>query len=212
MPAKKAYGRNPENQRYAEIRVLNTFQIRSFWFIFEKKSRESKKKNKPGLAAFILLLTISSLSLQAHPFYVSICDINYNTQNQSLEISIRLFTTDIEKTMDDWGAEKLYLGEQNESPKADSVLAAYLPTVLEIKTDEKATPPFQYLGKEVEGEMCWIYIEVPNIPAFEQASVSNRILFQSFPTQTNLIHFNNKGEIKNLLLTKNSPSGVLRWE
>jgi len=171
-----------------------------------------RKKNKLGLAVFILLLTISSISLQAHPFYVSICDINYNTKNQSLEISIRLFTTDIEQAMEEWGAGKLHLGENNESPKADSALAAYFPHVLEIKAGNKNAPPFQYLGKEVEGELCWIYIEIPNVPAFEEATVSNRILFQSFPTQTNLIHFNNKGEIKNLLLNTGSPSGTLHWE
>ena len=31
---------------------------------------------------------------QAHPFYVSICQIDYNKENSSLEISIKIFADD----------------------------------------------------------------------------------------------------------------------
>ena len=34
-----------------------------------------------------------------HPFFVSMTDINYNDNNKSLEISVRIFTDDLENTL-----------------------------------------------------------------------------------------------------------------
>lgn len=146
----------------------------------------------------------------AHPFYVSICEINYNTTSKSLEISLRIFTDDLENALQDWGAGKLYLGEVNEIEKADSVLEDYIFKVLSIELDQKKTN-LEFLGKEVEQELTWIYLEAKNISDFEKISITNRLLFQSFPGQTNLIHVNKHQEIKSLLLTKNNPSDEMEW-
>ncbi len=146
----------------------------------------------------------------AHPFYVSICEINYNTTSKSLEISLRIFTDDLENALQDWGAGKLYLGEVNEIEKADSVLEDYIFKVLSIELDQKKTN-LEFLGKEVEQELTWIYLEAKNIADFEKISITNRLLFQSLPGQTNLIHVNKHQEIKSLLLTKNNPSDEMEW-
>lgn len=172
------------------------------------------KLRKKHQALRILLLTFlifGSSFLSAHPFYVSICEVNYNSETKSLEISLRIFTDDLEKTMQDWSAEKLYLGENNESQKTDSLLKNYILQELTIAVDGKSTP-FHFIGKEVVQALTWIYLETENISDFEKIELSNRILFQTFPSQTNLVHVNNKGETKSLLLTKNNPVGELNWE
>ncbi len=172
------------------------------------------KLRKKHQALRILLLTFlifGSSFLSAHPFYVSICEVNYNSETKSLEISLRIFTDDLEKTMQDWSAEKLYLGENNESQKTDSLLKNYILQELTIAVDGKSVP-FHFIGKEVVQALTWIYLETENISDFEKIELSNRILFQTFPSQTNLVHVNNKGETKSLLLTKNNPVGELNWE
>lgn len=170
------------------------------------------RKNHNAIRFILLTFFLFAGTLfGAHPFYVSISELNYNNETKSLEISLRIFTNDLERTMQDWSAEKLYLGEENESPKADSLLKNYVLQELTIAVKGK-TVPIHFIGKEVEQELTWIYFETLNTPSFDQIKISNRILFQSFPAQTNLVHVNNKGEIKSLLLTKNNPAGELNWD
>ncbi len=163
----------------------------------------------PFLLIFLLALSFSKL--QAHPFYVSICEMNYKNDEGRLEISLRIFTDDLEIAMQNWGLGKLNLGEKNENPKADSLISLYVLKLLRIQVQTKNIP-IRYLGKEVERELSWVYLEVDNLSDFDEIKISNRILFQSFAGQSNLIHVNQHHEIKNLLLTKNNPEGILKWE
>ena len=146
----------------------------------------------------------------SHPFYVCICEIDYKSENKSLEISLRIFTDDLENTLQDWGSKKPYLGESNEIDEADSFLKKYILQVLNIEIDDKKQM-LNYLGKEVEQELTWIYLEANNIPDFDKITISNRLLLQSFPSQTNLVHVNHRQKTKSLLLTKNNPSDELKW-
>ena len=159
----------------------------------------------------IFLFSLGLPFLHAHPFFVGICDINYKSETQVVEISLRFFTSDLEKTMEDWNASHLYLGEKNEVSNADSLLRTYVLQEFFLELDGKK-PRLNFLGKEVQQELCWIYLEAKDIPDFNKIRVTNRLLFQSFPAQTNLIHVNQRQEIKNLLLTKNNPSGELTWD
>jgi len=160
---------------------------------------------------FLILFIIGFQVFGSHPFYVSICEVDYKSETKSLEISLRIFTDDLESTLQDWGTEKPFLGESNEIAQADSLLKKYILQVLNIEIDNKKQI-LNYLGKEVEQELTWIYLEAQNIPDFEQITISNRLLLQSFPNQTNLIHVNHRHKIKSLLLSKKNPSDQLEWE
>ena len=160
---------------------------------------------------FLSLFLLGSPLFGSHPFYVSICEMNYKSETESLEISLRIFTDDLERTLQDWGTEKLYLGELNESPKTDSLLKKYILQVLSIEIEGETTS-VEFIGKEVEQALTWVYLEAKNVPNFDKIMISNRMLFQSFPEQTNLIHVNQRGKIKSLLLTKNNPTGELAWD
>lgn len=159
----------------------------------------------------ILFLLFGNTLFGSHPFYVSICEIDYKSETQSLELSMRIFTNDLEQTMLDWGSKKLYLGEEKEYPAADSILKNYIFQVFSIEIDEQKQE-LTYLGKEVELELTWLYFEVKEISDFDEIRIEDRLLIQSFPLQTNLIHVNHREKIKSLLLTKNNTSDKLTWD
>lgn len=161
--------------------------------------------------AFFIFFFVGFQLFGAHPFYVSICEMDYNSETKGLEISLRIFTSDLEKSLQDRYPCKINLGENNESPKTDSILQAYVFQELRLNVNDKRTS-FQFVGKEVDNELTWIYFEAKDIPDFDKISIHNRILIQSFPNQTNLIHVNNRKEIKSLLLTKNNSFGELTWD
>lgn len=172
-----------------------------------------KVRKNPKLVRFLffILFFIGFQVFGAHPFYVSICEIDYKSETKSLEISLRIFTEDLENTLQDWGTDKLYLGETNEIAQADSLLKKYIFQELSIEIEEEKLQ-LEFLGKEIEQELTWIYLEAKNIPDFDKIKISNRLLVQSFPSQTNLIHVNHRQQTKSLLLSKNNPSDELVWE
>ncbi|MBN2237382.1 MAG: hypothetical protein JW729_07470 [Bacteroidales bacterium] len=171
------------------------------------------KVRKKYFAIRLVLMLLFSSAFQvvtAHPFYVSICEIDFNQKLNRLEISLRIFTNDLEKNMEDLGFGKLYLGEKNESENADMILKNYISSILKLQVDRINLTP-NYLGKETNQELTWIYLEVKDVEAFSEIEISNRLLYQSFATQTNLVHVKNKDETKSLLLTKNNSQGRLQW-
>jgi hypothetical protein len=169
-----------------------------------------RKNSKAKRLSFLLVFFVGFQLLGAHPFYVSICEMDYKSETKTLEISLRIFTDDLEQTIKDWSNKKPYLGETNEIASADSLIKTYIFQILSIDVNEKEAK-FEFLGKDVEQELIWIYLEAKNILDFNKITISNRLLFQSYPNQTNLIHVNHRQKTKSLLLTKNNPSDELSW-
>lgn len=159
---------------------------------------------------FIFLFAFGIPLLQAHPYFVSVCEMKYEPKTKSLNVSLRLFVDDLEKSLEDLGVDNLNLGEKTEREDADLTLKKYIEQELLVEIDQKRVV-LNFLGKEVENDLCFIFLEAGHIEPFEKIKISNRVLFQSFPTQTNLVHCTNQEQTKSLLLSRNSPSGELVW-
>ncbi|MCF6333363.1 MAG: hypothetical protein L3J11_08765 [Draconibacterium sp.] len=75
---------------------------------------------------FVCLFTFCPVATNAHPFYVSICQVDYNKENQSLEISVKIFANDLLVALEKAGATKIFLGEKKENPETDKFIFNYL--------------------------------------------------------------------------------------
>jgi hypothetical protein len=74
---------------------------------------------------FILFFAGTGMGL-AHPFYVSICQMGYNRQNHSLEISVKIFADDLQTALNNRNIENLFLGEPKENPESNHYISEYL--------------------------------------------------------------------------------------
>ena len=143
-----------------------------------------------------------------HPFYVSICQIDYNEQNSSLEISVKIFADDLLIALENRKLKDLHLGEKQENPKTDEIVFNYLKEKLSVRTDDK-TCNFSFVGKEIEDNAVWCYLEVTEVSPFKKIEVTNGILTEIYDAQNNIIQVENKGKILNLLLKKDNQTGEL---
>lgn len=137
----------------------------------------------------------------AHPFYVSICQIDFNKENQSLEISVKTFADDLILALENAGAKKIYLGEEKENPETDQFIFDYLKSNLKIKVNGKLFN-FRFVGKEIETDVVWTYLEIEGISALNEIEVECSILVEVLETQSNIIQINDGTGIKILLLSK----------
>lgn len=146
-----------------------------------------------------------------HPFYVSVTEINHNQEANTLECTIKTFTTDIEQSLKDQGFENLLIGTEEELSTTDSLINNYLKEVFAFKVNEEALA-FNYLGKEVEDDVTWIYLEIHDIPELKSIEITNKLLFDFQETQTNLVHLFTNNEEYSFLFKKGRETDVLEFK
>ena len=59
-----------------------------------------------------------------------------------------------------------------------------------------------FLGKEVDIDATWCYVEIVNITALETMTVTNTLLFDAFEDQINLVHVKANDQKKSLVFSK----------
>ncbi|WP_297089626.1 DUF6702 family protein [uncultured Draconibacterium sp.] len=158
--------------------------------------------------SFILFATISAYS---HPFYVSICQVDYNEQNRSLEISLKVFADDLLLALEQEGHKKLYLGEAKENERTDEFIFSYLKNKIYF-TVHNTHVPYYFIGKEVEKEVVWIYLEASGVSDFDKFEVDCTLLTEVYSDQRNIIQLSKNGIIKNLLLDIRKTTGTLEFK
>ncbi len=157
-------------------------------------------------AAYVSLAAI----VLAHPFYVTICQIDHNPDTRSLEVTFRFFTDDLERALDSHAETHLYLGTDRELAETDRHLLDYLASRVRLEVDGEPVE-LRFVGKEVEPDVSWCYVEVLDVVAPSRLTMTNRILLEHFETQTNIVHATVDGEQRSLLLRAGAAVGTLEF-
>ncbi len=163
------------------------------------------------LIILVLSLFLGVFSSQAHPFYVSICQVNFNQQNQSLEISVKIFADDLLVALSEEGHDKIYIGEERENIRTDEYIFNYLTDKIRFSVNEKEVQA-HFVGKETEKDVVWTYLEINDIAVLNDIEVNCNLLTDVYSDQSNIIQVNKNGKIKNLLLSKRDSSGRLNFD
>lgn len=122
-----------------------------------------------------------------HPFFVSVTELNFNSKNNSLEVSCKMFLDDLQN-----GLSKLYkrtidLNNAKAEAENNKILADYVTKHFSIATDAKATA-LKFVGFEVEKESVYCYFEAGNIAQPKKVQLNNEILIDFKPEQINIMH------------------------
>ena len=153
---------------------------------------------------------ISALLLVLHPFYVSITSVDYNEQAQRVEISCRIFYDDLEAALKSGRNMKVDLMKPTDKPATDSLLAAYLRDHFRLSVNGKPSP-LHYVGYEIEDDVAWCFLEADNIRVVNNIAITNRILFDQFPKQSNILHVTAYGQRKSKKLDNPERSVAFEW-
>jgi hypothetical protein len=158
-----------------------------------------------------LVFCVAMVVAPLHDFHASITRIDYNAESKLLEITVRVFTDDMSKGLDDFSGAKLNFGSPMESPNVEDKLPEYLKQHFTIQADGKPVS-YKYLGKELEDDATWIYLESGKIKASKSVEITNTILTDHFEDQANIINLNIRGQKNTLGLNKGTPSGTIELD
>ena len=121
---------------------------------------------------------------------MSICDMEYNAKTKSLEIVVKLFVDDFEKVLERETGDPIFIGEENENWKTDEFITTYFETHFQISQNEKRLPN-KYVGKEIDKDYAWVYIEIPHFKLNKPSILKNTLLIDYFDSQTNKVNYKN---------------------
>ncbi|MDN3687145.1 DUF6702 family protein [Cyclobacterium jeungdonense] len=157
------------------------------------------------------ITAVLSLWWLVHPFYISLTDMVYNEEHQTIEIAQKIFWNDMEVALSNATETSVDFLSPQQPDKLDSLIARYLLAHNQILI-QGDTVRLQYLGHEVEGEAAWFYMESEKVPSPKQITIYNGILIDDFPEQQNIINFYKNRKPKSLLTRKGKTGGVLILE
>jgi len=158
----------------------------------------------------MLYSILNIISLLLHPFYLSITAIDYNEQAHRVEISARIFYDDLEAALKDARDLKIDLINPTDKSATDSLLSAYFLDHLRLSVNGKPVS-VRYVGYEIDEDVAWCFLEAVNINRVERLRIDNRILFDHFPKQSNILHVTAYGKRQSTKLDNPERTAVFEW-
>lgn len=153
------------------------------------------------------ILTAATL----HKFYVSTTRIEYVPQEQSLQIITEIFTDDIEETLNKRATRAVHLDSNKETKEDELLLRDYLFKKFSVFVNgKKAT--FDYIGREYDIDRVKIYLEITSVKELKTLEIENKLLFDIYEDQQNIIHIKTPKARRSLVLEKENPKGLLNFE
>ena len=159
---------------------------------------------------YLILFIIPLLSFSAHKYYLSLTQIEYRSELQSVQVTINVFMNDIEEALNKDYNIDLRLHTKKELPNNDVYFKKYLKEKLHFKIDDVAKE-FNFIGKEYDGDLVYFYLEIENVKEVNSIEIENKILTKHFPEQKNLIKSKVGKKHKSILLTAKNDKGLLKF-
>ncbi len=129
-----------------------------------------------------------SINVWAHPLHVSICEVEYDGEDQALEIVLRMFIDEMESAVLEEHGQRLSLGEVNQLLQADSLIQLYLKKHFSISINSQENE-LEYLGNETENtDRIVCYMTITDIEKIETITFFNELFQELFDDQINMVH------------------------
>jgi len=148
-----------------------------------------------------MLCGIVLVSFELHKFYISKTIIEYNAGTQIFEITTKLFTDDLDMTLSSFAGKQLHLGTQQEHPEANAILEEYIKKHFAFVIDGVPID-WRWVGKEVESDLTYCYMEFYRTPDFSSLTVTNDLLMSDFDGQQNIVDLSMMGSTQTLVFFK----------
>ncbi len=158
---------------------------------------------------FILILPLLAFT-SAHKFYVSVTEINYSEQDKSFQIISRIFIDDLDEILEERYGINPELATKSELENSNHYIEKYLMHAFKLQVNGE-TMAFEYIGREYDNDVIKCYMEIENVDlkTVKSIEIENKVLFDAYEEQQNIVHFKIKNERKSFILIKENDKGLL---
>ena len=168
----------------------------------------SMQRSRFILVLLGVLFACSSGVLPAHPFKASVTEVRQNPESGRIEVTLKLFTDDLEECVRERSGKLLNLDTSRELASSDDLLNEYLQSGFRLEINGEALD-LEFLGREHEPGVTWCFLESKPVEAVSEFYAVNSIMTEMYSTQSNIVHVEIGGQKKSLLLRPGKLSGRL---
>lgn len=121
-----------------------------------------------------------------HDIHISTCELNVDSESQSVQATVHIFLDDFELALDT--DQSLHFFSDKEIPHADSLIAKYVQDHFHVFADDVECE-FTYLGRQLSDDQsaAYLFLEAPLAQLPGRIDVSNDILMQLYDDQRTMI-------------------------
>ena len=153
-----------------------------------------------------LFATILSTVFLLHDFHVTHTTLHYNSQKESIEITVKVAIDDLEHALEDHGAHSLNIGSSKESETVNKLIENYFKQRLKVSPNNNPVT-YTWVGKEVSKDLhdLYVYFEIADCNAngqIKSLQVENTIFTEILPDQANIVLVEFGEDNHNLTFTK----------
>jgi len=159
---------------------------------------------------FALLIPLVSFTT-IHKFYVSVTQIEYIEEKESVQMIMRIFVDDFEKLLRKRYDKSIILDESKNDDQIDAYISKYLTNKVEVRINNKLAA-FKFLGIEYEDDIIFCYLEINNVSDIKEFEITNNLFFEIFKEQQNIIKADIKSQNKSIVLTSQNNKAEIHFK
>jgi hypothetical protein len=158
--------------------------------------------------AFSIFYVLTSATM--HKFYVSVTQVEFVKEKQSVQIISRIFIDDLELALQNRYDKNIKLTEEKESENVNKFIEKYFNQKMKISLNGKEAV-YKFIGKKYENDILYFYFEIENVKDLKEFQITNQILFDALSDQQNIVKIKAKSEHKNYILTTDNDKALLNF-
>jgi len=163
-----------------------------------------------NIKPIIIIIVFFYCVLFSHPFHATITSFDCKKDSKNIEITIKIFTNDFEKALRADKNDDLIIDSKNSLYSIDSLMFMYIKQKLIVTIDENRKQ-FSWVGKEIENDITWCYLEIINVGNFSKVSIENKLFLAIFDDQLNICHFYCFDKTETTMHHKETPYGEIKY-
>lgn len=179
-------------------------------------------------AAVVTIVLLAPAVAVGHPFHISSAEIEYASESDRLQVSLKLQAVDMERALARMAGKRIKLEQADVDQWLVQYLARHLylrPTTAvdaagnsslehsaeRIAPEGPAKKPLarsrvHWVGSELKGAWMWLYFELELPPTRDDLQLVNTVLFDTNTGQINTVSVRHAGQRIGLKLTSQQPS------
>jgi len=161
-----------------------------------------RARSRLGQLAFAVALTLVSLAVAArraysHPLHTTLAEVSV-APDGGLQIVLRAFVDDFAAAV----SGRAVLPAATTVTPHDSSTARYLGAALVVTDAAGRRQSLTVAGTRRSGDLVWVTLRAPSLRSPTGARLTNRVLFERYDDQVNIVQTSVGGRRQTLLFTK----------
>lgn len=151
-----------------------------------------------------LIFLLININLISHPVHITVTNIEPNVSKACFEVSIKIFTDDLEAAIAQELKSNIGLIANNPLKNISEIFLQYIDKHFAIIINNKKIPlsKIKFIKYTIVENATWLYFEYKISNKIQQLSIYNDLLNHLYPDMTNLVIINWNNYEQGLTFTK----------